>query len=993
MKYLNSILLLFIFNLGYSQLSNWNIKKINDSDGLGQLSIRFCIPDDNNFLWIATELGIYVYDGLNVSVVTNKKYPELNNCRVKFMTKGNDGSILFQIDSENSMFRIKNNQIEKINNQKILFLEFNNYLTINHSLFKTLIIYHKEFLSPDYSQLSFSTKAVTFKDRLFVFSKKKNSIIAISKNKKPKYYQIEKPNIDIGYFYLLQFNDKLVFIAKNKLLLFDKDLNPLKIVCDKNIKKIICDDILLNDLNNNLITGDKLNYIINYKKKHYKIELINNRLISKYLFESPSSNLTKVTYNPNSKNYACLTNSEGIYLLKEKKIKNIFVDNYDDNYIYNLVYKKNKWFTNKGWVYDFKKNKISFYNIENFSGNMRFLLEYQNDIYYESRNLSLTSLLNLKKGPIHFQSNLKYLTSYTYLDSKLWVANETKVSYLNKDSLVIEPFLDNLFFKNRRLNSLNTFNNNLVLATTKGVFIFNPKAKKIAILKKLEKVNARYIKIIDKNSFWVGCYGDGLFLIRNNKAFKVVDKNIELNTAHAIEEDLNGNLWISTNNGLLNIKKSILIKNTLNHQLVECYRFSTDDGLLTNEFNGGSTHPSLQNKEGIIGFSSMKGIVWFNPNEVNKHLFNSKIFIDKILANNITNINLKKNYYSIPKFVEVLTINFSYCYYFNRENLTVSYRFEDQTKWTEIRGNSFQISRYKKGNQKLLIRITTHGFDENQGQVKSINLNFEPRYYETLWFWLLISILLISLTYISYLLGLNLKKKNEIQLKNKIDERTSELRNVILELENSKITISESLNEKNILLKEVHHRVKNNLQLVMSLLNIQASDKENTSIEEFIIKGRARIASMVLIHENLYQREDVGNIDFETFTASLVNNIRTTFGGVSDIITIKIKIVNIFFDIQTSIPLGLIINELVTNSFKYGFPNGKTGQITISIEQISDINYKLVIEDTGIGFTNEKVEKKSIGLELVSLLALQLKGKLTIDSKNGTAFEIIFAIK
>ena len=240
-------------------------------------------------------------------------------------------------------------------------------------------------------------------------------------------------------------------------------------------------------------------------------------------------------------------------------------------------------------------------------------------------------------------------------------------------------------------------------------------------------------------------------------------------------------------------------------------------------------------------------------------------------------------------------------------------------------------------------------------------------------------------------MGLNLKKKNELQLKNKIDERTSELRNAVLELEDSKITISESLNEKNILLKEIHHRVKNNLQLVMSILEIQASDKENTSIEGFIEKGQNRIASMVLIHENFYQKEDIGNIDFETYTESLVNNIKTTFGEISKRITVHSKIKNMFFDIQTSIPLGLIINELVTNSFKHGFPNEKTGHITISIEMINETNYKLIIKDTGIGFPKNKIEKKSIGLELVSLLVLQLKGKLTIDSKNGTVFEIIFA--
>ncbi len=247
-------------------------------------------------------------------------------------------------------------------------------------------------------------------------------------------------------------------------------------------------------------------------------------------------------------------------------------------------------------------------------------------------------------------------------------------------------------------------------------------------------------------------------------------------------------------------------------------------------------------------------------------------------------------------------------------------------------------------------------------------------------------VMFVLITGIVLLALFNNKKKNKLlHNKNKI------ISDKIILVEKQKIELYKSLQERELLLKEIHHRVKNNLQLVMSILNIQASDKENTSIEGFIEKGQSRIASMVLIHENLYQKEDIGNIDFETYTESLVNNIRTTFGEISERIDVYIKMENVFFDIQTSIPLGLIINELVTNSFKHGFPNEKKGQITISIELLSSKNYKLSIEDSGIGFPKDKADKKSIGLELVSLLVQQLKGKLTIDSNNGTVFEILFA--
>ncbi len=230
----------------------------------------------------------------------------------------------------------------------------------------------------------------------------------------------------------------------------------------------------------------------------------------------------------------------------------------------------------------------------------------------------------------------------------------------------------------------------------------------------------------------------------------------------------------------------------------------------------------------------------------------------------------------------------------------------------------------------------------------------------------------------------------------KIKKNNSKLKIQNLVISNSNAIILQTLKEKETLLKEIHHRVKNNLQLVMSLLKIQASGKENTSIEEFIEKGQSRIASMILIHENLYQINNIGNIDFETYIESLVKNIRITFGVISERIAVHIKIENIFFDIKISIPLGLIINELVTNSFKHGFPNNRRGSISILLhksEQVQD-GYLLEIVDDGIGINTKEDDRKSLGLELVNLLVMQLNGTIKTETMGGTRHIIYFiAIK
>jgi hypothetical protein len=145
---------------------------------------------------------------------------------------------------------------------------------------------------------------------------------------------------------------------------------------------------------------------------------------------------------------------------------------------------------------------------------------------------------------------------------------------------------------------------------------------------------------------------------------------------------------------LLKINKQIALKRILNNQPINCYKYSTEDGLLTNEFNGSGTHPSLQTKEGILGFPSMKGFVWFDPNHVPKHLFNGKIVMDKVLVDNNNPILPINSTYYIPDEAGFITFNFIYGYYYNRQNLTVSYRLDDQTNWKEVQGNTFQIARW-----------------------------------------------------------------------------------------------------------------------------------------------------------------------------------------------------------------------------------------------------------------------------------------------------------
>lgn len=199
--------------------------------------------------------------------------------------------------------------------------------------------------------------------------------------------------------------------------------------------------------------------------------------------------------------------------------------------------------------------------------------------------------------------------------------------------------------------------------------------------------------------------------------------------------------------------------------------------------------------------------------------------------------------------------------------------------------------------------------------------------------------------------------------------------------------VTSSLKEKEVLLKEIHHRVKNNLQLVMSLLNIQAQDSQQVSIEDFLEKGQLRIATMSLIHQHLYLSDNFANIDFQTYLETLVANIKNTFNNNN--VPIEIDTHGNTFDLDTAIPLGLIINEIVCNALKHAFPEDMVGKIQISIQKKESNLFELQIGDNGIGTTATK-KSNSIGLELVSLLVMQLQGKIKKINQLGTNYSIDF---
>ncbi len=230
--------------------------------------------------------------------------------------------------------------------------------------------------------------------------------------------------------------------------------------------------------------------------------------------------------------------------------------------------------------------------------------------------------------------------------------------------------------------------------------------------------------------------------------------------------------------------------------------------------------------------------------------------------------------------------------------------------------------------------------------------------------WLISGVLVLFLVIVGLLLGLF---------------RTKQKHNIVLQAQ--KKTIEKALKDREVLLQEIHHRVKNNLQIVSSLLNLQSRQAKDHDTSEAIRQATNRVKSMALLHQNLYQNENLQLVNAQEYIGQLIKNLVSAYQNNTQFIEIEKNIDELHLDIDLMMPLGLILNEWLTNAFKYAFPDERKGKININCKKE---NKQLILQvvDNGVGF--EKKNINSFGSSLVEMLAEKLEAELTYNQEGGT---------
>jgi len=202
-----------------------------------------------------------------------------------------------------------------------------------------------------------------------------------------------------------------------------------------------------------------------------------------------------------------------------------------------------------------------------------------------------------------------------------------------------------------------------------------------------------------------------------------------------------------------------------------------------------------------------------------------------------------------------------------------------------------------------------------------------------------------------------------------------------------------SLDQKALLLREIHHRVKNNLQVISSMLELQSRFNDGKSVAELLRDAERRIRAMGLVHEKLYQSADLAGISVDEYLQGLVSDVFGFYGaGESGAVKVKMEFSGTSFGIDTAIPLGLIVSELVSNCLKHAFPIGRKGEVRITLCPVDEGEFELTVADNGIGLPEcvDFESGRTLGLQLVGSLAAQIRGQIQVLRSSGAEFRLRF---
>lgn len=491
---------------------------------------------------------------------------------------------------------------------------------------------------------------------------------------------------------------------------------------------------------------------------------------------------------------------------------------------------------------------------------------------------------------------------------------------------------------------------------------------------------------ISESTIWLATLDNGLIKYDTKNGFeKAFTKNqgFPTQTIYAAYKDAYQSIWMPSDKGIIQF----------NTKAEEVYRiYTTKDGVTNNEFNRIAHYKAFDSS---LFFGGLSGVTYFHPRNFayqdNISAYNLVIEQAKIYNGSTGNFLNVEQFISNKQEIKLsandrfFTLQLALLSYTNTDKIQYAYKLDNDSNWTFQNNRIIQFAGLSWGKHNISIRAK----DENGVWSKNtiyIQINQLKPFYLQAWFLASIVVTIGLAFFIFFKTRLNKIEQQKKELSTLVNERTKELnanKNELLIL----------LQQKEVLLKEIHHRVKNNLTVISSLLELQSDNTLDENAKATLLQSTNRVRSIALIHQKLYQHQNFANIELQEFVNDLYKQIASVMSSTNTKITFKNDIENILIDIDTSVPMGLIINELITNSFKYAFHNNQKPLIQVKLSSLSKDNYQFIYIDNGKGLpTNFKIEEaSSLGMQLMQMLATQLSGTFQYQRKDDLSiFTITF---
>jgi two-component sensor histidine kinase len=327
----------------------------------------------------------------------------------------------------------------------------------------------------------------------------------------------------------------------------------------------------------------------------------------------------------------------------------------------------------------------------------------------------------------------------------------------------------------------------------------------------------------------------------------------------------------------------------------------------------------------------------------------------------------------------LFTLEASLLNYKDPEQTTYYYRIEGLDKnWHAQKDRAFRFSNLPYGNHKLHIRARAADGTPSANECV-LDLRVIPPFYRRLWFIFSFIAALVLLIAIVYFIRTRRLRHEKERLEQMVRERTADLQ--------------AALQKQGVLMKEIHHRVKNNLQVISALQQMQSSRTVDPFVKSALEDSQNRVLSIAFIHHNLYIHDDLKGVEMKSFIRELVSHMVSVFTAPNCNVDITEEVEPISLDIDTAVPLGLIINELLTNSFKYAFLGRTSGHISIHLSAFSnDGAFTLEYADDGPGLPEDidPMKARSLGLRLIRQLSRQLDGEVLPTTGRGARYSLRF---